>query len=262
MAQPPPQDINFDNYEYAPKNFDAEQLEGDVWEVKKGSKLIPGRRYFNRYGTYGRFDKNDEKEMMDKLVNRTKFSYNQELAHPRSAIMWMYDHGENPDNYDMQLIDLDNEPRTPDDVIIRRKMDNSREAGRLFAAGGYRMRNYTPKDVRSERLRETYLYAMPDKKTRPKDKIFKKYRKSMIKEDTIAPSSRIYSELNTQFKMWLAVISQNYKGLEVKCGVNGQKLTAPGYFALLQLIHSTFKHCVIMPIVLRALSGEIPMKEI
>jgi hypothetical protein len=234
-------------YDYDPSDYDLSKLRRPKWKPDTESTPKYGtstRR--NGGGNYG-YTKEQEDALLKKLEERAKFTFNRELANPRTAAAYLYSKGKNPEDYNFELKDLDEDPETPDDLLIKIAKDN-----RLYSAGGYKMRPFTKTDKMKEMALQKYLYENYDRNAR-KEKLSTFRKKALKNEESVSPAIRINGKLNDFFKKWCEAKMPNFG---VNCGVNGQKLKAPAYFNLLQYIHRVFKNCIAIPMVIDALGGK------
>jgi hypothetical protein len=232
--------------------YSDEKLKGKKFDIDKLKHPSYDTENIGATGRYAGWNTDDEKALISKLEHRAKYSFNPDLMTDRSAVMWLLNQGKNPDDYTYTPKNLDNDPETPDDLIIKTK------DGRLFSAGGYRMRPYTAVDMKKERRRYDFLTANPDSKVRKEEKtLWSNYNKDLNKDESAkAPSTKVNKKMDDLFKEYLTTIEGGK--LKIKCGIKGKTLTAPGYFALLQAMHRTFKNCIALPYVMFALSGGTP----
>jgi hypothetical protein len=240
-----------DEFEY--QTYDAEEFQPPKWKFKNAT-------HAPTYGTGGRAAKtwNEEQEqvLLDKLENRAKFSYNPDLVTKRGALIWLLSHNKDPKRYSIVEKDMDNDPRTPLDVIIR---EGDEENGRLIAAGGYRMKHYGKRDKIREKLRTEYISTYPDRQKRAET--FSKYiQGTEAKADSHVPSAQVNSLIN---KAFLTEIREKWPDFKAGCLINGDlELSTPAYFALLQPLHRTFKNCIALPAVISALNGGTPYNNV
>jgi hypothetical protein len=108
-------------YDFGRKAYPDSELRPKAYAVKSKEPTYGIARVGGGGGKYTGYDKEDEDALYAKLAARSKWTFNPELANDRSATMWLLDQGKNPDDYVIKEEDIDEDPETPNDLVVRTK---------------------------------------------------------------------------------------------------------------------------------------------